>query len=104
MGIADEYRRAFAENLVVLRKLAGYATQPALAAELGDEPSARTIGRWERGELLPDAYEIYRLAEVLRATPDEIVRPRPLTDNERELLRRGAIAVRNPRDRARREG
>lgn len=101
MGITSAYHRAFAENLVVLRKMASFTTQGDLAAALGDKPSARTIGRWERGERLPDAYEISRLAVVLGCTADELVTPRPLSEDERKLLRQGAIAVDLGRLRAR---
>lgn len=87
------YRRAFGENLTVLRKLAGFDTQPALAAALGGSPSAFSIGRWERGMRLPDAHEIDRLAAVLDVSPDDLVRPEPLPEDARALLRRGAVAV-----------
>lgn len=92
--VEAEYRRTFGETLVRLRLMAKYPSQPALAAALDNRPSAQTIGRWERGEMLPDVFEIHRLCEVLGVAPEELVNPRELSELERVLLRRGTVPVR----------
>lgn len=91
MGHREQYAAVFGANLVVLRRLGGYLSQQQLADKLG--LSKMTVGRWERGQQLPDAYEIARLCELLGATPSELLEPRELTAVERALLRRGEATM-----------
>ena len=59
-----------ASNLIKLRQQAGM-TQ----AELGEKLnySDKTVSKWERGESLPDAYVLMRLAEMYGLTVDDLL-------------------------------
>lgn len=55
------------EKIVLLRKEKGLS-QPDLAKTL--ETSVSSLGRWERGETLPDAQDLKKIAEALGVTAD----------------------------------
>ena len=56
-------------NLKGVRRDAG-VTQQQLADALG--VSLATVGNWERGVTYPDAEQVWRCAEVLGCTPNDI--------------------------------
>lgn len=59
------------ERLYELRKSAGLS-QDELADKCG--VSRQTVSKWERGECVPDATSLIKLADVYEVTVDEIVR------------------------------
>ena len=67
----DELKLIVASNLIKLRQQAGM-TQ----AELGEKLnySDKTVSKWERGESIPDAYILTRLAEIYGLTVDDLLR------------------------------
>ena len=67
----DELKLVVASNLIKLRQQAGM-TQ----AELGEKLnySDKTVSKWERGESIPDAYVLTRLAEIYGQTVDDLLR------------------------------
>ena len=66
----DELKLVVASNLIRLRQKAGM-TQ----AELGEKLnySDKTVSKWERGESVPDAYSLTRLAEIYGLTVDDLL-------------------------------
>lgn len=66
----DELKLIVASNLIKLRQKAGM-TQ----AELGEKLnySDKTVSKWERGESIPDAYSLLRLAGIYGLTVDELL-------------------------------
>ncbi len=66
----DELKLVVASNLIKLRQKAGM-TQ----AELGEKLnySDKTVSKWERGESIPDAYSLLRLAEIYGLTVDDLL-------------------------------
>lgn len=66
----DELKLVVASNLIKLRQKAGM-TQ----AELGEKLnySDKTVSKWERGESLPDAYVLMRLAEIYGLTVNDLL-------------------------------
>lgn len=66
----DELKLIVASNLIKLRQAAGM-TQ----AELGEKLnySDKTVSKWERGESIPDAYILTKLAEIYGLTVDELL-------------------------------
>lgn len=66
----DELKLIVASNLIKLRQKAGM-TQ----AELGEKLnySDKTVSKWERGESIPDAYSLTRLAEIYGLTVDDLL-------------------------------
>ncbi len=66
----DELKLVVASNLIKLRQAAGM-TQ----AELGEKLnySDKTVSKWERGESIPDAYVLTRLAELYGLTVDDLL-------------------------------
>ena len=67
----DELKLIVASNLIKLRQKAGM-TQ----AELGEKLnySDKTVSKWERGESIPDAYVLTRLAEIYGLTVNDLLR------------------------------
>lgn len=67
----DELKLIVASNLIKLRQAAGM-TQ----AELGEKLnySDKTVSKWERGESIPDAYVLTRLAEIYGLTVNDLLR------------------------------
>ena len=67
----DELKLVVASNLIKLRQGAGM-TQ----AELGEKLnySDKTVSKWERGESIPDAYVLLRLAEIYGLTVNDLLR------------------------------
>ena len=67
----EELKLVVASNLIKLRQKAGM-TQ----AELGEKLnySDKTVSKWERGESIPDAYVLMRLAEIYGLTVDDLLR------------------------------
>ena len=68
----EEYRAAFASNLIRLRQQKGI-TQ----AELGEKLnySDKSVSKWERGEAVPDVFVIKHIAELYGVTVDDLLRP-----------------------------
>ena len=66
----DELKLVVASNLIKLRQKAGM-TQ----AELGEKLnySDKTVSKWERGESIPDAFNLLRLAEIYGLTVDDLL-------------------------------
>lgn len=66
----EELRLVTAGNLIRLRQQAGM-TQ----AELGEKLSYsdKTVSKWERGESIPDAFVLTRLAEIYGTTVDALL-------------------------------
>ena len=66
----EDLRLVTAGNLIRLRQQAGM-TQ----AELGEKLSYsdKTVSKWERGESIPDAYVLTRLAELFDTTVDALL-------------------------------
>lgn len=66
----DELKLVVASKLIKLRQEAGF-TQ----AELGEKLnySDKTVSKWERGESLPDAYVLMRIAEIYGTTVDGLL-------------------------------
>lgn len=67
----EEMKLVVAGKLIQLRKEAGF-TQ----AELGEKLnySDKTVSKWERGESMPDAYVLTRLAQLYGVTVDALLR------------------------------
>ena len=57
----------FPEKLITLRAGRGWS-QEKLAGELG--VTRQAVGRWERGECLPDAMGLTRLAQTFDVNPE----------------------------------
>ena len=68
----DELKLVTAGNIIKLRTDAGL-TQAELGAMLNY--SDKTISKWERGEAIPDAYVLTRMAEIFGVTVDNILSP-----------------------------
>ena len=66
----DELKLVVASNLIRLRQKAGM-TQ----AELGEKLnySDKTVSKWERGESIPDAYVLTRLADIYGLTVNDLL-------------------------------
>ena len=67
----DELKLVVASKLIKLRQKEGF-TQ----AELGEKLnySDKTVSKWERGESIPDAFVLTRLAEIYGVTVDSLLR------------------------------
>ena len=67
----DELKLVVASNLIRLRQASGM-TQ----AELGEKLSYsdKTVSKWERGESIPDAYVLMRLADIYGLTVNDLLR------------------------------
>jgi transcriptional regulator with XRE-family HTH domain len=57
-------KAAFGRRLTALREMAWPDNRKVLAAEFG--VTEHGIGRWERGEIIPAAYDLVRLAQIFR--------------------------------------
>ncbi len=90
----DELKLVVASNLIKLRQAAGM-TQ----AELGEKLnySDKTVSKWERGESIPDAYILTRLAEIYGLTVDELLHSdsdwKPVTEAKAPVERTFSSAV-----------
>lgn len=93
----SHFRRTLGATILELRVSHGVGSQAALAKLVG--VSEATVRRWEAGDGCPDAWEVNQLCRHLDAEPDELIRPTPVTDRERELLRRAARQVHRTVDR-----
>ena len=65
-----ELKLVVASNLIKLRTGAGM-TQAELGALLNY--SDKTISKWERGEAIPDAFVLTKLAELFHVSVDNIL-------------------------------
>ena len=61
---------AFGEKLKAYRKLKDF-TQDELAAKIG--VSGQAVSKWEKGECLPDVYNLKLLARIYRVTIDDLL-------------------------------
>ena len=86
-----DYALELAGLIIERRAAMGIRSQVALADLVG--VSEATVRRWEHGTHLPDAWEVRRLADTLRVSPDQMLYPPPLTPREREVFRRAARTV-----------
>lgn len=59
-------------KFVKLRKVRGFDNQLKLANEL--KISRTTISMWEKGKSYPSIPTIYKLAKILKVTPEEVFR------------------------------
>ena len=66
----DELKLVVASNLIKLRQKAG-KTQVEIGQYLNY--SDKTVSKWERGESLPDAYVLSRLAKLYGVTVDQLL-------------------------------
>lgn len=98
----EDQRRTFKRELAGTLAWLRYRSQAGSQAEVGKliGTSEATYRRWEDPERpeVPDLWQSRRLAEVFGATPQELMYPDPLTDREREILRR-ALRARRPAER-----
>ena len=80
----DALKLVVASNLIKLRQAAGM-TQ----AELGEKLnySDKTVSKWERGESIPDAYVLTRLAEIYGLTVNDLLRDDSSWQNPAEKAR-----------------
>ena len=91
-----ELKLVVASNLIKLRTGAGM-TQAELGAQLNY--SDKTISKWERGEAIPDAYVLTRIAELFHVSVDNILsshdkwQPEPETDGEEEHSYRTSMII-----------
>ena len=66
----SELKLICASNIIRLRTAAGM-TQAELGAKLNY--SDKSVSKWERGEAIPDAWVLTRLAEIFGVTVDYIL-------------------------------
>ena len=89
----SELKLVFASNLIRLRSKAGM-TQAELGAMLNY--SDKSVSKWERGEAIPDAWVLTRLAELFGVTVDFLLSEHdawvpPDAEEERPQYSRGMI-------------
>lgn len=96
------FKRTLGATILELRARASITSQAALAKAVG--VSEATVRRWEQGTHAPDAWEVSQLCRLFGVEPHELIRPEPMTDRERELLRRAARQVHRTIDREREAG
>lgn len=65
---SSQIQQGFGRRLAYLREQRGYATQVALAAVVGVNPTA--VNHWESGRNLPRPPDLLRLCQLLRVTSD----------------------------------
>lgn len=89
-----QYASDLADLIIWLRVRQGITSQAELGKRVGVSES--TARRWEAPEdpIVPDAWEINRLCEVLGVEAQELIHPRQLPEGERFLLRRASRATR----------
>ena len=91
-----ELKLVVASNLITLRTGANM-TQAELGALLNY--SDKTISKWERGEAIPDAYVLTRLAELFHVSVDNILtshtawQPEVEADGEEERSYRTSVII-----------
>ena len=89
----SELKLICASNLIRLRTGAGM-TQAELGAKLNY--SDKSVSKWERGEAIPDAWVLTRLAEIFGVTVDYILSSHtdwvpPDAEDDKPQYRRGVI-------------
>ena len=90
----SELKLVFASNLIRLRSKAGM-TQAELGAMLNY--SDKSVSKWERGEAIPDAWVLTRLAELFGVTVDYLLSshdkwvPPAAAEEEEPQISRGMI-------------
>lgn len=99
-----EFMHALGTTILALRVERGPGleiyNQTDLANAIG--VSAATVLRWENGKgAPPDAWEIRELCRVFAVEPAELIRPEPISDRERQVLRRAGRQLRRTIDRER---
>lgn len=73
-GERGDYKRRLGFTLSRLRTALDPAlTQERVAEALGVD--AETVGRWERGDREPKAYDLHRLATLYQAPPEWLLAP-----------------------------
>lgn len=70
MTTVNDLKLVVASNLIKLRQEAGM-TQSELGEKLNY--SDKTVSKWERGESIPDAFVLLRLAEIYGTTVDALL-------------------------------
>lgn len=80
--LLSELKLISANNIIRLRTQAGL-TQ----AELGEKLnySDKTISKWERGEAIPDAYVLTKMAEIFGVTVDYLLSTHDAWENPNEV-------------------
>ena len=91
----SELKLVFASNLIRLRGKAGM-TQAELGAMLNY--SDKSVSKWERGEAIPDAWVLTRVAEIFGVTVDFLLSSHdawtpPEAEEERPQYSRGMICA-----------
>ena len=87
----DDFQRSLGRTLYrVRRRLTKYRSQDSIAEALGVDGD--TIGRWERGEQEPRAFELAMLCDRYEVPADWLLNP---TDSGRELETRIEILRRD---------
>lgn len=87
----SQFKRTLGATILEFRVGHGLRSQKALALAVG--VSEATVRRWEKGSHAPDAWEINRMCALFGIEPSELIQPEPMTDREREVLRRAARQV-----------
>ena len=68
----DDFKKIVASNITALRTSSGM-TQAALGEKLNY--SDKSVSKWERGDSLPDAYVLKRMADLFGVTVDYLLSP-----------------------------
>lgn len=80
----DDFKKIVAENIIKLRQ-ASEMTQAQLGEKLSY--SDKSISKWERGDALPDAYVLKKIAETFNVTVDYILTEHSPDEKQLKFLR-----------------
>lgn len=94
-----EYQKQLGATLLALRVEQGPGLAPAILnqTDLGKRVgvSAATVARWEKGEGVPDGYELRLIAGIFEVEPSELLFPTAMSARERQVLRRAGRQLRH---------
>jgi Zn-dependent peptidase ImmA (M78 family)/transcriptional regulator with XRE-family HTH domain len=80
-------KSTFGQRLKIVRSASGLSLR-ALAARIGNRVSAQMIGRYERGEAMPNSVVVLALAHALRVSENYLLDPEDLRLENVEFRRR----------------